>query len=61
MDVQMIEDRINFEFEVRCPTCGRITHVITRVIKSDKALYLCDRCYEKFRRRKGYEESNTKN
>ena len=57
----MIEDRINFEFEVRCPTCGRITHVITRVIKSDKALYLCDRCYEKFRRRKGYEESNTKN
>lgn len=57
----MIEDRIDFEFEVRCPTCRKITHVITRVIKKDKALYLCDRCYEKFRRRKGYEESNTKN
>lgn len=57
----MIEDRINFEFETRCPTCRRITHVITRVIEKDKALYLCDRCYEKFRRRKGYEESNTKN
>ena len=61
MDVQMIEDRVSFEFETRCPTCRRITHVITRVIKNDKALYLCDRCYEKFRRRKGYEESNTKN
>ena len=56
----MIEDRVNFEFEVRCPTCGRTTHVITRVIEKDKALYLCDRCYEEFRRRKGDEESNTK-
>ena len=56
----MIEDRVNFEFEVKCPTCGRITHVITRVIEKDKASYLCDRCYEKFRRRKGNEESNTK-
>lgn len=56
----MIEDRVNFEFEVKCPTCGRITHVITRVIEKDKASYLCDRCYEEFRRRKGDEESNTK-
>ena len=56
----MIEDRVNFEFEVRCPTCGRITHVITRVIEKDKALYLCDTCYKEFRRRKGDEESNTK-
>lgn len=57
----MIEDRINFEFEARCPTCRRITHVITRVIKNDKALYLCDICYEKFRRRNVNEESDTKN
>ena len=57
----MIEDRVNFEFEVKCPTCGRITHVITRVIEKDKAVYLCDTCYEEFRRRKGDEESNTKN
>ena len=57
----MIEDRVNFEFEVKCPTCGRTTHVITRVIEKDTALYLCDACYEKFRRRKGDEESNTKN
>ena len=57
----MIEDRISFEFEVRCPNCRRITNVITRVIKNDKALYLCDRCYEKFRRRNTNEESNTKN
>ena len=56
----MIEDRVNFEFEVKCPTCGRITHGITRVIEKDKASYLCDRCYEEFRRRKGNEESNTK-
>ena len=56
----MIEDRVNFEFEVKCPTCGRITHVITRVIEKDKASYLCDRCYEEFRRRKCDEESNTK-
>lgn len=56
----MIEDRVNFEFEVKCPTCGRITHVITRVIEKDKASYLCDRCYEEFRRRKGDEKSNTK-
>ena len=56
----MIEDRVNFEFEVKCPTCGRITHVITRVIEKDKASYLCDRCYEEFRRRKGNEESDTK-
>ena len=56
----MIEDRVNFEFEVKCPTCGRITYVITRVIEKDKASYLCDRCYEEFRRRKGNEESNTK-
>ena len=56
----MIEDRVNFEFEVRCPTCGRITQAITRVIEKDKALYLCDACYEEFRRRKGNEESNTK-
>lgn len=55
----MIEDRVNFEFEVKCPTCGRITHVITRIIEKDKALYLCDACYEEFRRRKGDEESNT--
>ena len=57
----MIEDRINFEFEVRCPTCRRITRVITRVIKKDKALYLCDSCYEQFRRRNKNEESDTKN
>ena len=52
----MIEDRVNFEFEVKCPTCGRITHVITRVIGKDKALYLCDTCHEKFRRRKDGKE-----
>lgn len=57
----MIEDRINFKFEVRCPTCRRITRAITRVIKKDKALYLCDRCYEQFRRRNENEESDTKN
>ena len=57
----MIGLKVNFGFGVRCPACGRITHAITRVIEKDKALYLCDACYEEFRRRKGDEESNTKN
>lgn len=45
MDVQMIVDRAWFEFEVRCPCCGKATNYITRIIKDCKCAYMCDTCW----------------
>lgn len=40
----MIEDRVYFDIEVKCPMCGKSVHTINRVINYGVSLYLCDHC-----------------
>lgn len=40
----MIEDRVYFEFEVKCPMCGKGVHTMNRIINYGVSLYLCDNC-----------------
>lgn len=52
----MIVDRAWFEFEVRCPCCGKTTNYIIRAIKNGECAYMCDTCWNNMRIMEKYNE-----